>query len=100
MNGPTVAPEQEIRPIDPEVQHTIERNDYAKMLKECIPTLKADHAGAVYLQAVLMEMGDAHVKRAHFLKAAARVTGGHPPFMELALQQIEASKGMYKQKRH
>lgn len=80
-------------PAQQAAQDKIDAEKYGEMLEECIPTLKANHAGAVYLMAVLKQQGDTHVKRRHFLRAASKVKGAHPPFMELALEQIRASKG-------
>ena len=94
LHSPTTAPEPaKLTPAQQAAQDVIQAQDYATMLRDTVPTLKADHAGAVYLLAVLDQAGDAHVKRRQFLKAAGKVTGGHPPFMELALIQIQASKG-------
>lgn len=87
-----------VKPIDPEVQATIERNDYIKMLKDCIPTYKAEHAAAVFMLAFLRKDGDTHIKRAQFMKAAGRITGGIPPFTETALGVISASQPMKQRK--
>lgn len=99
MEAPTVAPAAEqIRPIDPAVQATIEKNDYLKMLNECIPTLKAEHAAAVFMRAFLRQDGDTHILKAQFMKAAGRISGGIPPMTETALQIISASNPIRKRK--
>lgn len=99
MDAPTVAaPAEKIRPIDPEVQATIEKNDYLKMLNECIPTLKAEHAAAVYMRAFLRNDGDTAVHQRHFMRAAGRITGGMPPMTETALELVRAAKPVYRKR--
>lgn len=92
------APAAPVKPIDPDVQATIERNDYLKMLNECIPTLKAELHAAMFMRAFLMQAGDTHVHRAHFMKSAGRITGGLPPMTETALQIIRAAQPAKKRK--
>lgn len=89
MQGPTVAPAPALP--DPRNLENLGHEQYVAMLESCIPTLKADHAAAVYLLAELRREGDVQVKKRHFMKAAGRIQGGLPPFVEIALNLVKVA---------
>lgn len=89
MLDTTAAPTAPVlTPAQQAAQDVIERQDYITMLADCLPTLKAEHYAARYLMGEMTSAGDVQVLKKQFLKAAKRVTGGLPPFTEVALQLI------------
>jgi hypothetical protein len=77
-----------LTPAQKEAQDIIDKQDYIAMLTSCLPTLKAEHYAGRFLMAEMTKAGDVQVIKKQFLKAAKRVTGGLPPFTEVALQLI------------
>lgn len=84
MNGPTTLP-------DATQLDNLNHAQYVAMLESCLPTMKADHSAAVYLLAELRKEGDVRIKRARFMKDAGKITGGLPPFVEIALNLVKAN---------
>lgn len=74
---------------DPRHLDNLSEAQYIAMLESCIPTMKADHAAAVYMLAFLKNSGDVRVKRAQFMRSASRIQGGIPPFVEVALTLVK-----------
>lgn len=93
MHAPTTATEvSTLTPAQQEAQATIERQDYIKMLREGLPTLKSEYRAAEFMLAELTRAGDVQVKKKQFMKSAGAVTGGMPPMTEVALRLIAAQK--------
>lgn len=86
--------QQEQAPLSPEqqaAQAVIDRGDYVKMLRECLPTLRAEVYAAEFMMAELTGSRDVQTRKRKFLKAAGRIVGGLPPMTDSALTVIRMS---------
>jgi hypothetical protein len=88
LDQTAAAPAPTLTPAQAEAQAIIDKQDYLAMLRTCLPTLKSEHYAARYLTAELTHAGDVQVVKKQFLKASKRITGGLPPFTEVALKLI------------
>lgn len=65
--------------------------DNLAMLRDCIPTLKAELYAAQFVLAKETSAPDLKFRRARFLQAAEKIKGGMPPMTETALGMLEKS---------
>lgn len=81
-----------LTPAQLAAQDKIEKGQYVEMLRDCLPTLRAEVRAAEFLLAEMT--GDRRVNQLKktFLKGAGKITGGIPPMTEVALQLIASQR--------
>ena len=85
-------PAPRLTPAQQHAQDVIDRNDYTKMLRDCLPTLRSEVLAAEFMLAELTGSRDVQVKKRKFMKAAGRIVGGLPPMTESALNVVRYSQ--------
>jgi len=92
LNAPTTQPEQvALTPEQQKAQDVIDRGDYQSMLRNCLPTLRAEVLAAEFMLSELTKSRDVQLRKKKFMKAAGKITGGLPPMTETALRVVANS---------
>jgi hypothetical protein len=92
LNAPTTQPEQAVlTPEQQKAQAVIDAHDYQAMLRNCLPTLRAEVLAAEFMLSELTKSRDVQLRKKKFMKAAGKITGGLPPMTETALRVVANS---------